>query len=94
MDALSFCLGQELVERAKRFRMWMTDGDGLAFFLCHAQSELELLANRGNFLDIIEKWNVTVGAADRGVLRGVIGDGGGGGAAVDEEEIALAEDGH
>ena len=72
----------------------MADGDGLAFFLGVAQSKLELLANRGNFLDIIEKRNIAVGAAKAGILRGVIGDGSGGGAAVNKEEIALTKDGH
>ncbi len=72
----------------------MSDGDGLAFFLGIAERELELLANRGDFLDIIEKRNVAVGAAKAGVLRSVISDGGGGGAAVNEEEIVLTKDGH
>jgi hypothetical protein len=94
VDALGFHLGQELSESAKRFRMRMADGDGLAFLLGVVERKLELLANRGKFLDIIEKRNIAVGAAQAGVLRGVIGDGSGGGAAVNEEEIALTKDGH
>ena len=94
MDTLSLHLWQELLEGAKRFRMRMADGDGLAFFLGFAERELELFANRGNFLDIIQKRNITVSAADAGVLRSVISDGGGGGAAVNEEETALTKEGH
>ena len=72
----------------------MADGDGLALFLCFAQGELQLLANRRDLLYIIQKRNITVGAGHAGVLRGVIGEGGGGGAAVNEEQIMLAQNGH
>ena len=72
----------------------MADGDGLALFLGFAQGELQLLANRRDLLDIIQKRNITVGAGNAGVLRGVIGEGGGGGAAVNEEQITLAQNGH
>ena len=94
VDALGFQLRQKLSENANRFRMRMADGDGLAFFLGIAERELKLLANRGNFLDIIEKRNIAVGAAKAGVLRGVIGHCRGGRATVNEEEIVLAKDGH
>jgi len=94
VDALGFGLGQKLAQSTQRFRMGMTDGDSFAFFLGVAQGELQLLANGRNLLDIIQKRDIAESAANAGVLRGVVGEGGGGGAAVNEEQVVLAQNGH
>ena len=94
MDALGLDLGQDFSEGAEGFRMGVADGDGFALFFCAVHGEFELLANRGDILNIIEEGNVAKSAADVILFSGVEGHSGGGGAAVDGKEIALAEKRH
>jgi len=94
VDALGFRARQELAQSAKSFRMGMADGDGLTLFLGVAESELQLLANSGDLLDIIQERNIAESTGNAGVLRGVIGNRGGGSAAVNEEQVTLTKNDH
>jgi hypothetical protein len=72
----------------------MANGNGFSFFLRATKSQLELLAHRGNFRDIVEERDAPKAGADSQSLRGVVSDGSGGGAAVHVEEIPFLKDGH
>jgi hypothetical protein len=53
VDALHFDLRQDFRKGVQRGGMGMADGDGLAFFLCAANCELELFANFRGVLHIV-----------------------------------------
>jgi hypothetical protein len=72
----------------------MADGDGLAPFLSVAQGELQLPADGGDLLHIIQKRNIAESATNAGVLRSIVSERGGGGAAVNEEQIAPTQNDH
>ena len=74
--------------------MGMANGYGLPFLVRIFGGDFELMADGGDFLDIIEERNVAKGAGHTGVLGRVERHGGSGGAAVDEEELVIAEHGH
>lgn len=94
MDALGFGLREEFGEGAQSFRMRMANGNGLFFFVCILEGEFQLTADCADLLNIIEKRHIAEGARNASSLSAIEGDGGGGGAAVDEEEMAMAENGH
>lgn len=82
LNAALLRLRQNLAEGLQRRRMWMTDSDGPSLFFRAAESQFELLADRGDFCDIIEEGNIPEGGAHSQALRGVVGDSRGGGTTV------------
>ena len=94
MDALGFGLGEKFGEGAEGFRVRVSDGDGLAFFVGIFGGEIQMVPDGAVFLNIIEEGNVAESARYAGGLCCVEGDRGGGGAAVNEEKIVSAEKGH
>jgi len=74
--------------------MRMANGYGLPLLMRILGSDFQLMANGGNFLNIIKERHVAEGAGDTGVFGCVVSDGGGGGAAVDEKELVIAKNGH
>ena len=94
VNALSFDLGQEFGKGSQRLRVRMADGHGFLFFARLLNSKLDLAANRGDLLNIIEKRHIAESAGHTGGLGAIVGDGGRGGAAVNEEKMVGAEKGH
>lgn len=93
-DALGLRLGQELGEHAKGFGVGVADSDGLVLLPGFLESQLQLVANRAVFLNIIEKGNIAISAGNTGGLRPDVGNGGGSSAAIDEEKMMRAEQWH
>ena len=94
VNALSFGLGQEFGKGAQRFRVRMADGNGFVFFARLFEGKLNLAANGGDLLNIIEKRHISESAGHTGGLGAIVGDGSGGGAAVNKEKMVGAEKGH
>src|SRR5271169_7175003 len=94
MHPARFCLRKNFDQRLQRRRMGMPNGDGFSLILRAAERQLELLAHRGYFGDVVKERNIPETGTYTEALRSVIGNGRCGGAAVHVKEIPLLKNGH